>query len=33
MKWSKGAKIGAGIGASAALIGTGVYLHNKNKED
>lgn len=33
MKWSKGAKIGGGIAAGAALIGTGVYLHNKNKKN
>lgn len=32
MKWSTGAKIGGGIAAGTALIGTGVYLHNKNKK-
>lgn len=32
MKWSKGAKIGAGVAAGTALIGTGVYLYNKNKK-
>ena len=31
MKWSKGAKIGAGIAAGAAALGTGAYLYNKNK--
>lgn len=32
MKWSKGAKIGGGITAGAALVGTGMYLHKKNKK-
>ena len=32
MKWSKEAKIGGGIAAGTALIGTGMYLHKKNKK-
>lgn len=33
MKWSKEAKIGGGIAAGTALIGTGMYLHKKNKKN
>ena len=33
MKWSKGAKIGGGIAAGTALIGTGMYPHSKNKKN
>lgn len=31
-KWSKGTKVGAGIVAGTAVLGTGAYLHNKNKK-
>ena len=31
-KWSKNAKIGAGIVAGTAVLGTGTYLYNKNKK-
>ena len=32
MKWSKNAKIGGGIAAGTAVLGTGAYLYNKSKK-
>ena len=32
MKWSRNAKIGAGIGAGLTLAGTWAYLYNKSKK-